>query len=69
MKELKEKDGLRQQEVLLSGSVKLLDHGQRPWTQFESFFAAVSVTPVSAVFSKGIGDWKSEELEYMALFQ
>lgn len=55
--------------MLLNDSVKILDHSQRAWTQFESISAAVSVTPVSTMVSKGTGDWKSEELEYMALFQ
>lgn len=50
--------------------MKFLDHGQGAWTQFESISAAVSVTPsVSTMVSKGTGDWKSKELEYMALFQ
>lgn len=46
-------------EVFLNDYVKLLDHGQRAWTQSESIFAAVSVSlSVTTIVSKGTVDWK-----------
>lgn len=39
--------------------LRLLDHGQRAWTQLESIFAAVRVTPsMTTVVSKGTVDGK-----------